>query len=162
MLPGGGYKIITFAQWEQGLVVARGNPKEIRNIADLSRHNLQLVNREKGSGSRFLLDEMLGKRGIDSARVRGYNLIALGHIPAAWHIYSGQADCCVATRVAARTFGLDFIPLTTERYDLILRDRTFTMGPVQALLDVINRSTFQRELRELARYDMTQTGTVVA
>ena len=120
------------------------------------------MNREKGSGSRFLLDEVLGKSGIDSARVHGYNQIALGHIPAAWHIYSGRADCCVATRVAARTFGLDFIPLTTERYDLIVRDRAFARESVQVLLDVINRSAFQRELRELASYDMTQTGKVVA
>jgi putative molybdopterin biosynthesis protein len=161
LLPDGGYKIITFAHWEQGLVVAKGNPKEIREVADLSRKNVKLVNREKGSGSRFLLDEMLDKGGIEASSVLGYNQIALGHIPAAWHIYSGQADCCMATRAAARTFGLDFIPLKTERYDFILRDRFLELRPIQVLLDVLNRSAFQRELEARGNYDMTQTGRVL-
>jgi molybdate-binding protein/DNA-binding XRE family transcriptional regulator len=159
-LPQGGYKIISFARWEQGLVVAKGNPKGIRSVPDLSRKNISFVNREKGSGSRLLLDEMLHKEGIKAAKVLGYHKIALGHIPAAWHVYSGQADCCLAAGIAARTFGLDFIPLRTERYDIIIRDRNFTLEPIQVLLDVINRSALQRELRALGGYDMTQTGQV--
>lgn len=158
--PNGGCKIITFAQWEQGLVVARGNPKQIKGVADLPRKHIKLMNREKGSGSRLVLDELLKKGGIETASVRGYNQAAPGHLPAAWHIYSGQADCCMATRAAARTFGLDFIPLTTERYDLILRDRLLELRSIQVLLDVLNRSVFQHELETLGNYDMTQTGRV--
>jgi len=161
LLPDGGYKIITFAQWEQGLLVAKGNPKEIRKVTDLSRKNVKLVNREKGSGSRFLLDEMLERDGIEATRVLGYDQIAPGHVPAAWHIYSGQADCCLATRAAARTFGLDFIPLTTERYDFVLQDHILEQRPIQVLLDVINRSKLQRELELLGSYDMTQAGRVL-
>ena len=161
LLPGGGYKIITFAQWEQGLVVARGNPKEIKEVADLSRKDVKFVNREKGSGSRYLLEDMLDKAGIETTRVLGYEQIAVGHIPAAWHVYSGQADCCLATHAAARTFGLGFIPLTTERYDFVLKDRSFELRPIQVLLDVINRSAFQRELEALGNYDMSQAGRVL-
>ena len=161
LLPGGGYKIITFARWEQGFVIARGNPKGIKSISDLSRKDVKLVNREKGSGSRFLLDELLDKCGINAASVHGYTTVAPGHISAAWQIQSGQADCCVATRGAARAFGLDFISLTTERYDFILRDRSLDLQPVRIMLDVINRSALQRELTALADYDMTQTGSVL-
>ena len=161
LLPKGGYKIITFAQWEQGLVVAKGNPKGITEVADLSRRNVKLVNREKGAGSRFLLDEMLDRDGIETTRILGYDRTAPGHLAAAWHIYSGRADCCLATRAAARTFGLDFIPLTTERYDFVLEERVLELRPIQVLLDVINRSTFQRELEVLGSYDMTQAGRVL-
>lgn len=161
LLPGGRYKVITFAKWEQGLVVARGNPKDIRNVGDLSRKNIKLVNREKGAGSRFFLDALLQKAGINTAEVLGYNQIALGHIPAAWHIYSGLADCCVATRIAARAFGLDFIPLATERYDLVLPERFLNLRSIQVFLDVINRSAFQRELEALGNYDMTEAGRVL-
>jgi molybdate-binding protein/DNA-binding XRE family transcriptional regulator len=161
LLPDGGYKIITFATWEQGLVVAKGNPKDIREVADLARRGVRLMNREKGSGCRFLLDELLEKGGVEPARVHGYDDVALGHLPAAWHIYSGQADCCMATRVAARTFGLDFVPLTTERYDFIFRERLLDARPIQALLNVLNRSAFHRELEELGNYDMTQTGRML-
>jgi putative molybdopterin biosynthesis protein len=161
LIPRGGYKIITFAQWEQGLVVAKGNPKEIRQVADLSRKKVKLVNREKGSGSRFLLDELLDRDGIDASSVLGYDQIARGHIAAAWQIYSGQADCCLATHAAARRFGLDFIALTMERYDFVLLDRTLELRPIQVLLDVINRSAFQRELEVLGNYDMSQAGRVL-
>ena len=159
--PDGGYKIITFAEWEQGLVVARGNPKEISEVADLLRRNVKFVNREKGSGSRFFLDELLDKGGIEAKKIQGYNHVAYGHIPAAWHVYSGQADCCMATRVAAQTFGLDFIPITTERYDLILPERFLKLQSVQVLLDVLNRSAFQHQLNRLGNYDMTRAGRVL-
>src|SRR5262249_33940726 len=71
--PAGGCKIVTFAQWEQGLVVARGNPKEIRSVADLARRHVKFINREKGSGSRLLLDELMEKSGMVAANVRGYD-----------------------------------------------------------------------------------------
>ena len=79
------------------------------------------MNREKGAGSRELLDQELRNAGINGTHVKGYDRIAHGHLPAALSVSLGEADCCVATRSAARAFGLGFIPLSTERYDLVIR-----------------------------------------
>jgi len=92
-----------------------------------------------GAGSRFLLDSFLQKHGIAAKAVRGYERIAYGHIPAAWHVYSGEADCCIAVRAAAQVFGLGFIPLLSERYDLILPEAYLDLEAVQIMLDVMNR-----------------------
>jgi putative molybdopterin biosynthesis protein len=159
--PKGGIRVATFASWEEGFVVANGNPKKITRPEDLGRKDLMLVNREVGSGSRYLLDSLLLKAGIPPAKVRGYQRIADGHILAAWHVHSGQADCCIATRASARVFGLDFIPLVTERFDLIIPDRFWDMSAVQTLMDILNRSSLRRELEALGGYDTSQTGRLV-
>ncbi len=160
--PGRGYEVVRFAIWEQGLVLARGNPKGIRGIGDLARKDVKLVNREKGAGSRFLLDRLLKEQEITAARISGYDRIAFGHISAAWHVHAGIADCCVATRAAARAFGLEFLPLITERYDLIIPESQREMKPVQALRDVLNRAAFQREVEAIADYDMKDAGKTVS
>ncbi len=161
MFPQGAVKVVTFAIWEQGLVFASGNPKSIRGVEDFARKEVRIVNREKGAGSRELLDEKLRTAGVAASRVKGYDQIAHGHLPAALAVSLGDADCCIATRSAARAFGLGFLPLATERYDLVIR-RQFTQLPaVEALLDVLNRAAIRRKLEILAGYDMRHTGEVV-
>jgi putative molybdopterin biosynthesis protein len=150
--------VITFAEWEEGIVTACGNPKSIRGIEDLARADIAIVNREEGAGSRRLLDTRLAQLGIDSGRVRGYESEAPGHLPAAWQVRSGAADCCIATRAAARVFGLGFIPLAGERYDLAIRRRDLDLPAVAALLDVLSRAAFRRELEGLGGYDTRGTG----
>ncbi len=157
-LPRGGYHVATFAAWEEGLVVTSGNPKHITGAADLVRKDVMLVNREAGAGSRYLLDSLLAQAGISPAKVRGYGQMADGHILAAWHVYSARADCCVATAASARVFGLDFIPLAAERFDLVIPDRYWNMAAVQTLMDALNRSSLRRELETLGGYDTSQTG----
>jgi putative molybdopterin biosynthesis protein len=159
--PKGGYHVATFASWEEGLVVAKGNPKRISRVQDLGRRGLTLVNREVGAGSRYLLDSLLEKAGISSKRIRGYDQIAYGHILAAWHVHSGRADCCVATAASARVFGLDFIPLVAERFDLVIPNRYWDLDSVQILLDALNRSSLRKELEALGGYDTSQTGRLV-
>jgi molybdopterin molybdotransferase/putative molybdopterin biosynthesis protein len=156
------FSVVTFAQWEEGLVIAPGNPKSVRKIEDLARKGVRFVNREPGSGSRGLLDKLLGKAGLDSPKVQGYDRIAYGHLAAAYYVVSREADVCVATRSAAQTFGLDFIPLRSERYDLVMRKRTADLPAVKAFLDVLQRATLRRKLEVLAGYDTSQTGTIVA
>ena len=107
--------VIGFAIWDEGLVVARANPKRIRSTADIARDDVTIVNRESGAGCRILLDTHLQQLGIAGDAVNGYNQIAVGHLHAAWSVLSGKADCCIATRAAARIFGLDFVPLLRER-----------------------------------------------
>ena len=130
-------------------------------MGDLARRDLTIVNREVGSGSRFLLDSLLKKEGIASQTVSGYEHVTSGHILAAWHVQSHQADCCVATRAAARAFALDFVPLTTEQYDLVIPDRFWGLPAVQAVLDAINHSSLRRELETLGGYDTSQTGRIL-
>ena len=160
--PGEDFSVVTFARWEEGLVIAAGNPKSVRKIEDLARKNLKFVNREPGSGSRGLLDKLLEKAGMDAQRVQGYERIAFGHLAAAYCVLSGDADVCLATRSAAQTFGLDFLPLRSERYDLVMRKRTAELPAVKAFLDVLQRATLRRKLEVLAGYDTSQTGTLVA
>ena len=161
MFPRGGYQVVTFANWEEGLVVARGNPKRIRNAEHLSRNDLTWINREPGSGSRFLLDSLLQTHGIAAETVRGYERIAFGHISAAWHVVSGDVDGCIAVRAAAQVFGLGFIPLLSERYDLIIPEPYLGLQTVQIMLDVMNRSSLKRELEALGGYDTSQTGRIL-
>jgi molybdate-binding protein/DNA-binding XRE family transcriptional regulator len=156
--PGEEILVITFAKWEEGLVVAPGNPKGIRAAGDLARKGVRFVNREAGSGSRALLDRMLKAADVSTAKVHGYDRIALGHLPAAYYVLAGEADACIATGSAAQTFGLDFVPLHSARYDLVMRKRTGDLPGVKAFLDVLQRATLRRKLEVLAGYDTSQTG----
>jgi molybdate-binding protein len=120
-----------------------------------------IVNREMGAGSRMLLDSHLKRLGIETANVRGYDRVAPGHLPAAWQVQTGAADCCIATRAAARVLGLGFVPLLSERYDLAIRRRHLDLPGIQVLLDTLSRSNFRRELESLGGYDTKNTGARV-
>jgi molybdate-binding protein/DNA-binding XRE family transcriptional regulator len=153
--------VVTFARWEEGFVTGCGNPKGVRKAEDLARKGVRFVNREPGSGSRALLDKLLEKAGVEANRIEGYNRIAFGHLAAAYYIVAGEADVCVATKSAAQTFSLDFVPIHTARYDLVMRKRTADLPSVKAFLDVLQRATLRRKLEVLAGYDTSQTGALV-
>ncbi|HVO99465.1 MAG TPA: substrate-binding domain-containing protein [Bryobacteraceae bacterium] len=157
LFPHGSVKVVTFAIWEQGLVTRPSSP--IRGVEDLV--NFRIVNREKGAGSRDVLDQRLRAAGIAHSRITGYDRIASGHLPAAQAVQEGEADCCIATRSAARAFGLQFIPLAVERYDLVVRRAFATLPPVEMLFDLLNRSALRRKLEMLAGYDTSHTGAVL-
>lgn len=153
--------IVTFAEWEAGLVVAPGNPKGIRKIEDLARKNTHFVNRETGSGSRALLDKLLRDAHLSKRSIQGYDRIVAGHLAAAYAVFAGDSDCCLATQSAARAYGLDFVPLHRERYDFVLRRETLDLPSTQAFLDVLQRAALRRKLESLAGYDTTRMGTIV-
>jgi molybdopterin molybdotransferase/putative molybdopterin biosynthesis protein len=154
--------VITFARWEEGLVVASGNPKSIAGIEHLLNRKVRFVNREAGSGSRALLDRLLSQAGIPAQKVQGYDRIAFGHLAAAYRVFSGEADVCLATRSAAQAFNLDFVPLHSERYDLVLRKRATHFPAMKAFLDVLQRAGLRRKLEVLAGYDTSEMGTVIS
>jgi putative molybdopterin biosynthesis protein len=158
LFPRNSVAVIAFAVWEEGIVTARGNPKNIRGIEDFSRKDVVIVNRESGSGSRALLDSRLQEARMEPRSIRGYDQSAPGHLPAAWQVQTGAVDCCLATRAAARVFGLNFIPLVSERYDLVIRRRHLELPRIQNLLDILSRSTFRRELESLDGYDTRVAG----
>jgi len=150
--------VISFAVWEEGILTARNNPKWIERIEDFARPDVRIANRENGAGCRMLLDSHLKRLRIEPEMVRGYDFIAPGHLPAAWQVQSGAADCCIATRAAARIFGLGFIPLISERYDLAIRKQHLDVPAVQILLETLSRSAFRRELEGLGGYDAKCAG----
>jgi molybdate-binding protein/DNA-binding XRE family transcriptional regulator len=154
--------VVTFARWEEGLVVASRNPKGIVAIENLLSKSVRFANREAGSGSRALLDRLLSQAGIPAQKVEGYDRIAFGHLAAAYCVFSGEADVCLATRSAAQAFNLGFVPLHSERYDLVLRKRTAHLPAVKAFLDVLQRASLRRKLEVLAGYDTSQMGSVIA
>jgi putative molybdopterin biosynthesis protein len=158
LFPKNAVAVVTFAVWEEGIVTARGNPKAIGGIEDLARADVCMVNREQGAGSRNLLDSHLRRLKIPVKSVRGYDRTASGHLPAAWQVRTGAADCCIATRAAARVFGLGFIPLVSERYDLAIRRRHLESPAIQALFETLNRLSFRRELESFGGYDTRAAG----
>jgi molybdate-binding protein/DNA-binding XRE family transcriptional regulator len=162
LFPRGDVRIVTFATWEQGLVIGRGNPKGIRGVADIARKGVTIINREKGSGSRDLLEKGLHKAGVEATRIAGYDTLATGHLAAAYAVASGAADCCIANRSAARCFGLDFIPLAVERFDLSFSKASLGLRPAKALLNLLNGSSLKQKLAAIAGYDTAHTGEVLA
>lgn len=150
--------VISFATWEEGILTPNGNPKGVRGVEDLARKDIRIVNRELGAGSRALLDSHLQRLGISPKSIHGYDAIAPGHLPAAWQVQSGTADACISTRAAARLFGLHFLPLITERYDLVIRKEHMELPKMQNLLDVLARRNLRRELESLGGYDTGLTG----
>jgi putative molybdopterin biosynthesis protein len=150
--------IISFAVWEEGIVTAAGNPKGIKSVEDFARKNVSIVNRESGSGCRALLDAQLNQAGIPETEVQGYQHLAAGHLAAAWEVRTGTVDCCIATRAAARVFGLGFVQLVSERYDLVVRKKHLETPAMQNLLDTLGRSKFRRELEGLGGYDARTAG----
>jgi molybdate-binding protein/DNA-binding XRE family transcriptional regulator len=154
--------VVTLSQWQQGLVVARGNPKGIAGPADLARQDITIVNREAEAGSRTMLDVWLRQAGVAPHWVRGYAHEVLSHAEVAEAVASGAADVGPGILAVARAMGLDFLPLQEERYDLVIPAEFLNTAPVQAVLDIAVSSPFQAELEALGGYDSSRTGTVVA
>jgi putative molybdopterin biosynthesis protein len=153
--------MVNFARWELGLAVSARNPLNIRGFADLMRPRVRIVNREKGSGARLTLDEALNELGVTADRVKGYTRELPGHLEVAEAIALGQADAGVTIRVAAEAYGLDFIPLRQERYDLVFHEES-ELGPVKAMLDALNSGRFAREVSQLCGYDTSEMGKELA
>ena len=154
--------IMTLVHREQGLIVLPGNPKKIESLADLMRGDVQFVNRQKGAGTRVLLDYKLRTMGADARRLRAYEREEFTHLAVAAAVASGAADVGLGILAAARALGLDFVPLLKERFDLVI-PREFYEGPLLGpLLAIIRREDFRREVESLGGYDTAEIGRVVA
>jgi molybdate-binding protein/DNA-binding XRE family transcriptional regulator len=154
--------IVTLSEWQQGLIVAHGNPKGISGTADLQRSEITMVNREPGAGSRALLDLWLHSAGVTSTRVNGYSYEVSSHLEVAETVARGLADTGPGIMAVAHALGLDFIPLQEERYDLVIPLEFLNAPAVQAVLDIAVSRPFQAELEALGGYDSSRAGTVVA
>ena len=150
--------LVTLAHREQGLLVAPGNPHQIRGLEDLARQDVTLVNRNRGSGTRLWLDKQLEKMDITPERVRGYNQEAHTHTAVAMAIQYGRADAGLGLYAAARLARLDFIPLFQERYDLALPEAEYQAAGMQSLLDYLQSRHFRSLVDGLGGYDTHHTG----
>jgi molybdate-binding protein len=155
--------VVTFAHWEEGLIVRRGNPKQIRAVADAAKPTVRIVNREKGSGARRLLDRELQSAGVPAARVKGYGDEVLSHLEVASCVKAGLADVGIGVRAAAAISGLDFVALERERYDLVIPRAHYNALPgLRMLLDMIVGKAFREEIEAFGGYDTSDTGRIVA
>ncbi|HJU05158.1 MAG TPA: substrate-binding domain-containing protein [Nitrospiraceae bacterium] len=160
-LKGDGFTVVTFAAWEEGFIVQRGNPKGIHDVSDLARKDVEIVNREGGAGARLLLDQKLSAAGIQLTKIKGYGRMASSHLHVAHLVAMGQADVGLSVRAAARLVGLDFIPLQEERYDLVMPTRFLATHPALAgFLDTIVSRAFRIEIDALGGYDTRETGKI--
>ena len=153
--------VVTFAHWEEGLILRQGNPKKIRSVADLARSGVRIVNREIGSGARRLLDQQLETCGIETARIKGYADEVPSHLEVASRVRAGLADTGIGVQAAASICGLDFVPLQRERYDLVIPKGYYeTLPGLRILLDTIVSKPFREELEALGGYDTRETGAM--
>jgi molybdenum cofactor synthesis domain-containing protein len=160
-LPGLEVRLVNLVYRDQGLVIARGNPKGIKGLGDLTRPDLSLVNRQAGSGTRVLLDWQLKQLGIDSRAIKGYEQEEYTHMAVAVDVLSGTADAGLAIYAAAQALGLEFLPVATERYDLVIPAVHFDGPMVQTLLEIISSKEFKNQVMALGGYDVRDTGTLI-
>jgi putative molybdopterin biosynthesis protein len=146
---------------ELGFVILRGNPLGIKGFEDLNRREVRFINRQAGSGTRLLLDDRLGKEGIPSVGIDGYDREVFTHIEVGLAILSGGADTGIATAAVSSLLGLDFIPVTRERFDMILAQSVFFQKGVQAFVEMINSDLFHKQVENLGGYDFQSTGRIL-
>jgi putative molybdopterin biosynthesis protein len=150
---------VRFASWVEGLLVPPGNPKRVRGVEDLVKPGIQIVNREAGAGARFLLDALLNQSGLTPDLVKGYSHEVPSHLEVARLIRDGSADAGIGVEPVARHFGLEFIPLRDEHYDLILRKDVLAGHPlINRLFDAMASLPFRRELQALGGYNLAEIG----
>lgn len=160
-LKGRGYEIVTFATWEEGLLVRAGNPKSLRSVADLVNPSVNLINREEGAGARLLLDQRLRADGIDGSRINGYDTTVSSHFEVAREVAGHRADVGIGIRSAAEHFGLDFVPLQSARYDLVLPKTYVESHPTLShLFETLASRPFRTEVGALGGYDTKDMGKV--
>ncbi len=155
--------LVTFASWEAGLLVKAGNPKAIRGVADLARKDVRMVNREPGSGARLLLDQRLRDEGIEARRVRGYRDLVGSHLEVGRRVAETAVDAGIGVEPIARLLGLGFVPLQTERFDLVVPSKFLADHPgVARLLEALVSREVRAEIDALGGYSTRETGKVVS
>ena len=151
--------LVTFASWEQGLVVAPGNPLGLRRVEDLARPRIRVVQREPGSGASKLLEQLLSRSGAPP--LRPPVLVARGHLEVAQAVAHGAADVGIAIQSVALAWGLDFVPLSSERFDLVFPEALASDERLERLIDELGSSAFRRELESVGGYQTGASGQVV-
>ncbi len=143
---------------DQGLIVAKGNPKGIKGIEDLAGSDIVFVNRQAGSGTRVLFDYNLGQLGIGPKAIKGYDHDEFTHMAVAVDVLSGAADCGMGIFAAARALDLDFVPMVREQYDLVIPSAMVEQPNIKVVLDTIRSRHFRERVAALGGYDPSKSG----
>jgi excisionase family DNA binding protein len=154
--------LVNFFHRDLGLLVWTGNPRKLAGVADLARRGLRFVNRQPGSGTRHFVDAALARAGVAPAAVTGYRDEVSTHWAVGLRVLRGEADAGVASRAVAHALSLGFVPLTRERFDIVIPKDGFFRPPVQALVEAVRSDRFRRRLEGLGGYETAQAGRVLA
>ena len=153
--------VVALVGREQGLIVPRGNPLQLKSLADLAHPEVRFVNRQRGAGTRVLLDYELGRAGLQPQGIRGYDHEEYTNLAVAAAVSSGLADCGLGIAAAAQALALDFVSLFKERYDLVIPRTHYESPRLLPLLDLLHDARFRRQVASLPGYDMSRMGTIV-
>jgi excisionase family DNA binding protein len=153
--------LVNFCKREQGLLVAKGNPKAISSISDLGQPEIKIANRPNGTGTRLLLDKKLEKVGLEGTQIEGYQQEFRSHLDVAMEVLSGRADAAPAIKPVAGLLGLDFVPLRWERYDLLVSKEHFFEQGVQLFLGLLHEPEFRNIAQKLDGYDLSLCSKMV-
>ena len=154
-------KVIALVGRDQGLMVKKGNPKGVKSLGDLTSRNVQFVNRQRGAGTRVLLDYHLNLMGIPSDSILGYTQEEYTHLGVAAAVASGRADCGLGIAAAAQALDLDFVPLFQERYDLVIPKEHAESNLLAPLFELIAGSDFRNSVSKLTGYDVSVMGKII-
>ncbi|MFO7815197.1 MAG: molybdopterin biosynthesis protein [Halanaerobiales bacterium] len=152
--------LINLVQREQGLIVKKNNPKNIKSIKDLINGNVKFINRQRGSGTRVLLDYLLKNNNIDKTSIKGYEREELTHMGAAVQVAEGTADAALGIRAAASAVDLGFVPIKNEKYDIILKEKTLNDTRIERLIKIIKSKSFKKAVNDLKGYDLKDSGEI--
>ncbi|NHC38676.1 helix-turn-helix transcriptional regulator [Bacillus sp. MM2020_1] len=161
ILVGYSYILINLVSRKAGFYVQKGNPLHITSWADLNQEDVKIINREKGSGARILLDEQLRIHNISSKNINGYEHEETNHLSVASAVSTGIADVGVGIEKAAKIVGIDFVPLITERYDLVILKTPENEKLIQIVKETLSSQLFQSEINSLGDYEISQTGSII-
>jgi putative molybdopterin biosynthesis protein len=153
--------VVNLFHRDLGFVVAPKNPSRIRGFEDLAQTGLRFINRQKGSGTRVLLDHHLKKLRISSSKIDGYDSEVYTHFEVGLSILSKEADAGIATIAVSKLFGLSFVPITHESFDMILDRSTFFEKGVQAFIEILNSQGFRNRIEKLGSYDFKNSGKIL-
>jgi len=157
-----GVAVVALFHRELGLVLRTGNPLGLRTLADLTRTGVRMVNRQKGSGTRHYMDQGFSRLDIDPGGIDGYDDAVVTHLEVGLKILSEHADAGVATKATARLLGLDFIPLTQERFDVLIPKQRFFSPAIQTLLETVGSREFRSRVEAMGGYDTAESGRIIA
>ena len=153
--------VVNFCRREQGILIAKGNPKKIKSVTDLGKPGIRIANRPLSTGTRLLLDTELEKRGIRGDKINGYNNEFQKHLDVGIEVHAGRADAGPGIRSVASLLDLDFIPLRWERFDFIIQKEKFFEKGIQLFLGLLHNKAFRESAKHLKGYDLNISGEMV-
>ena len=160
-LPNKSLAVIHLFFREVGFIMSADFKGRIKNFSDLTQDGVQFINRQEGAGIRLLIDYNLNKEGINNSLIKGYENDVFTHVEVGLAILSGEANVGIGSVAIARLFGLPFIPILRESFDMVLTQDTYFQKGVQAFIDALNTKEFRKKVEPLGNYDFSQSGKII-